>query len=157
MRTADLEAVLLLDHSASRQPWALSHFEAFIEAKEKTPADKTRLPEANRWIRRGWVEGNGEDLIGFICASVLDDVAEIENLAVQEDRRRAGIGRRLLEIAVEFSRSAGAATIHLEVRAGNQAARSLYESMGFRATGRRSRYYADNGEDAVLYDLSLLT
>jgi ribosomal-protein-alanine N-acetyltransferase len=43
----------------------------------------------------------------------------------------------------------------LEVRVSNQAAASLYRSFGFREVGIRPRYYADNGEDALLMDLEL--
>ena len=38
----------------------------------------------------------------------------------------------------------------LEVRESNVAAIALYERYGFRAAGRRRRYYQDNGEDAVI-------
>ena len=38
--------------------------------------------------------------------------------------------------------------VHLEVRPTNGVAISLYESLGFRTTGRRPRYYGD--EDALL-------
>jgi ribosomal-protein-alanine N-acetyltransferase len=38
----------------------------------------------------------------------------------------------------------------LEVRESNYAAIELYERYGFRAAGRRRRYYQDNGEDAVV-------
>jgi ribosomal protein S18 acetylase RimI-like enzyme len=42
----------------------------------------------------------------------------------------------------------------LEVSASNQAARALYESLGFSKAGRRRRYYAD-GADALILLLPL--
>jgi ribosomal-protein-alanine N-acetyltransferase len=42
----------------------------------------------------------------------------------------------------------GFTSIQLEVRAGNHAARALYESVGFVEQRSRNRYYTD-GEDAV--------
>jgi ribosomal-protein-alanine N-acetyltransferase len=36
------------------------------------------------------------------------------------------------------------------VRRSNDGAVALYERLGFRAAGIRRRYYADNGEDAVV-------
>jgi ribosomal-protein-alanine N-acetyltransferase len=36
------------------------------------------------------------------------------------------------------------------VRESNVGAIALYERYGFRAAGRRRRYYQDNGEDAVV-------
>ena len=38
----------------------------------------------------------------------------------------------------------------LEVRRSNHGAIALYESFGFKAAGVRPRYYADNGEDALI-------
>ena len=45
--------------------------------------------------------------------------------------------------------------VTLEVRAGNEAAQRLYESMGFRMVAIRKKYYQDNQEDAhvMLKDL----
>ena len=36
------------------------------------------------------------------------------------------------------------------MRESNAGAIALYERFGFRAAGRRRRYYQDNGEDAVI-------
>jgi ribosomal-protein-alanine N-acetyltransferase len=36
------------------------------------------------------------------------------------------------------------------VRSSNAGAQRLYEGFGFRSAGVRPRYYADNGEDAVI-------
>ena len=38
----------------------------------------------------------------------------------------------------------------LEVRVSNAGAIALYERYGFRGVGTRPRYYADNGEDAII-------
>ena len=45
----------------------------------------------------------------------------------------------------------------LEVRAGNTAARALYERMGFRTVGYRAEYYATSQgrEDALLMSMLL--
>jgi ribosomal protein S18 acetylase RimI-like enzyme len=75
---------------------------------------------------------------------------ELLRIAVDPAKRGQGLGRRLLEGAQRELRVQGIQELHLEVRAGNAAARALYAACGWREVGRRSRYYAD-GEDAVLY------
>jgi ribosomal-protein-alanine N-acetyltransferase len=45
--------------------------------------------------------------------------------------------------------------IVLEVRPSNREAISLYESFGFRVTGRRHGYYYDTGEDALVMETRL--
>jgi ribosomal-protein-alanine N-acetyltransferase len=83
------------------------------------------------------------------------DELEILNLAVSPERRRQGLGRRLLQAALRLAAKGGIVNILLEVRAGNAPAVSLYESCGFQRVGLRKGYYADTGEDAHVYALAL--
>lgn len=63
--------------------------------------------------------------------------AYLEELYVVPDRRGEGLGRALLEAAIEAARSHGADTIDLGTSVDDTAARGLYESMGF--TNREGR------------------
>ena len=47
-------------------------------------------------------------------------------------------------------RAVGIGRTVLEVRAGNAPALGLYRSSGFVQCGRRTAYYADTGEDALV-------
>jgi ribosomal-protein-alanine N-acetyltransferase len=69
-------------------------------------------------------------------------------VAVDPDRRRRGIASAL--IGALLDRVGPAAPVTLEVRRSNAGAIVLYERFGFRSAGVRRRYYADNGEDAVI-------
>jgi RimJ/RimL family protein N-acetyltransferase len=44
----------------------------------------------------------------------------------------------------------GASSVYLEVRLSNISAIKLYEKLGFREIGRRSNYYPDSKEDALV-------
>jgi ribosomal-protein-alanine N-acetyltransferase len=83
---------------------------------------------------------------------VLDEM-HILNLAVHPAQRRRGIARRLLSEGLAQARALGAELAWLEVRPSNAAARSLYESFGFKEVGRRPQYYDDTHEDALLLTL----
>lgn len=74
---------------------------------------------------------------------------ELLRIAVDPDRRGRGLGRELLQAVQAELKSAGYRDLHLEVRAGNAAARALYAACGWREVGHRAKYYGD-GEDAVL-------
>lgn len=80
---------------------------------------------------------------------------EILNLAVEPDARRQGCGRRLLLLALQAGRKMGMQKAILEVREGNGAAIALYLGSGFVQVGRRRRYYADTGEDALVLECRL--
>lgn len=92
-------------------------------------------------------------VIGYIGLQFVCDEAEVANLAVHPDRRNEGVGSALIETARRFCVDSGIGILHLEVRSGNTTAISLYEHYGFLRTGRRKGYYADSGEDALLYSL----
>jgi len=56
-------------------------------------------------------------------------------------QRRRGIGRRLVEWLIESALTAGMASVHLELRASNDAARRFYRAMGFYETVLVPGYY----------------
>ena len=84
------------------------------------------------------------------------DEAHIATLATHPEARRQGVAKQLLVKALETAYAEGARTALLEVRAGNEAAQSMYRKFGFEEVGRRERYYKDNHEDAVLMTLDRL-
>jgi [ribosomal protein S18]-alanine N-acetyltransferase len=75
----------------------------------------------------------------------------ITTIAVKPEYRRRGHARAL--IAAALAAYPNASHVHLEVRPTNVEAIALYESLGFRETGRRPRYYGD--EDALLMTRNL--
>jgi len=79
-------------------------------------------------------------------------------LMVAKGHRRRGIGRALLEQAVDWARGTGVTKLELHVFPHNEPAIRLYETFGFRREGYRERHYRRNGGlvDAVLmaYDVA---
>ena len=94
-------------------------------------------------------------VVGYIVARETTGELHINNVAVRGHYRRKGIGRALLSRIVEEAHRLGVTTAFLEVRHGNLAAQALYERCGFKAIARRSNYYSDPTEDAVVMSLSL--
>jgi len=124
-------------------------------------------PEAAAWSQESllqlasvdptaWVSELNAGVVGFLIGRSAADEFEILNVAVSQAHRRSGIGSRLLESALEFSRTAGSARVYLEVRASNRAAIALYARREFTECGRRAQYYRDPVEDALLLSLCLV-
>jgi ribosomal protein S18 acetylase RimI-like enzyme len=80
-------------------------------------------------------------LTGFAIMEFGDERAHLVLLAVRPSHRRLGIGQRLLEWLLESARVAGMASIHLELRANNDAARRFYRAMSFYETVLVPGYY----------------
>ena len=85
--------------------------------------------------------GNRGALTGFAIMEFGDERAHLVLLAVRPSHRRLGIGQRLLEWLLESARCAGMASIHLELRSNNDAARRFYRAMNFYETVLVPGYY----------------
>ena len=57
----------------------------------------------------------------------------LEDLFVREGARGTGLGRALVEAAIERARARGCGRVELDTNEGNAAALALYESFGFSA------------------------
>ena len=132
--TPDVPAAARLEHACFPDPWR---------------ADELAVLLGSGAIEIALLEERGEAL-AYAVFQLLPDETELLRVGVVPGACRRGLARRLLEGSLARLALQGRPACHLEVRNDNRAARSLYESLGFRATGWRRRYYAD-GEDAVRY------
>jgi [ribosomal protein S18]-alanine N-acetyltransferase len=99
-----------------------------------------------------------ERLIGYGVMSVVIDESHILNICIHPKWQRHGLGTKLLKHLLELAHQQGAETLFLEVRAGNQAAITLYQKTGFEEIGRRRDYYPaknNSREDALVLSLNL--
>jgi [ribosomal protein S18]-alanine N-acetyltransferase len=129
---ADLPQVVAIERRAFTTPWSLAMF-------------VLELSKPSGICLAAELDG---ELVGYLVCSRYDTVWHLMNIAVEPERRRRGIGSALLTVLLE--RVGDDAQVTLEVRQSNQGAVVLYERFGFRSAGVRRRYYADNGEDAVI-------
>lgn len=89
-------------------------------------------------------------LAGYASFRYILDEAEICNIAVYPKYRRQGAAGRLLGEVIKAAAELKLKKIHLEVRADNAEAISLYEKYGFIRSGIRSGFYEKPREDAIL-------
>jgi ribosomal-protein-alanine N-acetyltransferase len=138
---------------------AASHVPAVMTILQESPAaaawSRESLLQLEPVASSAWVAERDGIVTGFLIGRSAADEFEILNMAVSGAHRRRGIGSKLLEGALEFSRQAGIARVYLEVRASNGPAITLYKRHGFTECGRRSQYYRDPVEDAILLSLCL--
>jgi ribosomal-protein-alanine N-acetyltransferase len=129
---SDLPSVLAIERRSFPTPWSLAMFVLELSKPSGICLAAYR----------------GGTLAGYLVCSRYADVWHLMNVAVDPGRRRERVATTLIERLLD---EAGAdARLTLEVRASNNIAIDMYEQFGFRAAGKRRRYYHDNGEDALI-------
>jgi ribosomal-protein-alanine N-acetyltransferase len=88
--------------------------------------------------------------VAYCACWIIFDELHINSLAVDENWRRRGVARYLLEGVLKEAAAAGARSATLEVRRSNEAARTLYEGLGFHVDAVRRDYYQHPREDALI-------
>lgn len=92
---------------------------------------------------RLFVAKDGDKIIGFatLCpfVSPTGRKASIEDVVVSAEYRGQGIGRRLVEAAIEKAKESAPITLQLTSRPSREAANHLYQSMGF--TPKDTNFY----------------
>ncbi len=142
MTIKDVPAVVQIDQMSFSLPW---------------PEHSFRYEVADNRVAHCFVaETEDKQVAAMIVSWIIVDEMHIATIATHPRYRRQGIGAQVLTEALKDARAAGARRSFLEVRAGNEAAQAMYRRFGFAITGRRLKYYKDNGEDAVLMTLEPL-
>ncbi|PSP95010.1 ribosomal-protein-alanine N-acetyltransferase [Halobacteriales archaeon QS_4_62_28] len=136
---SDLLAIHRIEKASFPQPWPFSAFESYVGEP-------------------GFLVAAADDddvsvLLGYVVADTVPNhgtpLGHVKDLAVAPDYRGQGVGRTLLERAVEVLESVDAGSVKLEVRITNEAAISLYRSFEFEHRRTIPNYYG-NGEDALV-------
>lgn len=138
MTLADLPQVVAIDQASFSLPWPERSFRFEIT---DNPGSRALVAESDGVIT------------GLIVIWLLVDEAHIATIATHPGYRRQGIATRLLIHSLQALKAEGAVNSVLEVRESNRAAQEMYRKFGFVESGRRPRYYKDNGEDAILMAL----
>ena len=100
--------------------------------------------------REYFVAVDDDSIAGYGGISVLAPDSDLQTLAVRPDQQSAGVGRELLGVCIIAADRKGATSMLLEVRSDHEAAKKLYESVGFEVIASRTRYYPDGGDALIM-------
>lgn len=122
---ADREAVLRVAAAGMREFWLTPDFAGL-------DADLGRIGEDRVGTVAEFVALVGNTICGSVVVSVKSGrVGKLSGLYVSDVYQGHGIGRALLQAAIEASRGTGLARLYLETWGGMHAAVRLYESTGW--------------------------
>ena len=131
-----LEPILVIENASFSKPWTEYHFKS----------------DLNNKISINWVYQKNDYVVGYLFGWHVMDEYHLNNIAVADSFRGAGIGMHLLKNMELYLKEIEVKSVFLEVSSSNLPARKLYEKMGFVSQGERKDYYT-KGDDAVLYTL----
>ncbi len=138
MNISDLPEILGIEKESFVSPWTEGMFR-----------DELNVKHSQCLVAR--ICRKGKSIIaGYIIFWIVADEAHLHNLAVKKEFRRHNLAERLLTVMKDISRQVGVRSQTLEVRESNAAAIMLYRKSGFVVKGRRSLYYSDTREDALI-------
>lgn len=154
---ADVSAIVNLEREAtSAAHWPRKRYEQLFLSAPDSPSERCAwIAEDDRDRLADERKQQQPKLLGFLIARRTSRECELENIVVDVNARRTGVGMLLLTELFAYSREARVSSIFLEVRESNRAAQSLYEKSGFEVAGFRKNYYSDPRENAILYRLDL--
>jgi DNA-binding MarR family transcriptional regulator/GNAT superfamily N-acetyltransferase len=156
---------LLRQHEPGDMGWIVSR-QAFLYADEygwDNTYEALAAEIVARFIKsfdpkreRCWIaERDGNRVGGVFIAKETDEIAKLRLLHVEAKARGLGIGKRLVEECIRFSRQAGYRKITLWTQSILSAARHIYEQEGFRLV--REEKHRSFGKDltAETWELDL--
>ncbi|WP_197527607.1 GNAT family N-acetyltransferase [Posidoniimonas polymericola] len=125
-----------------------AHLDAFIALNEAWITEYFELEEGDRRLAAdpGAIARSGGVVISAIedgevvgvgaVVPLEDGVCDFIRFAVDPSRRSQGIGRQIINLAIEHARAMGGKQLTLYTNTKLEAAQSLYKSLGFVVTHR---------------------
>ena len=136
LQEKDIDQVAQIEAEIFSVPWSIKSFKDALASEQKI-------------YQKAETDGQ---IVGYCGIWTSFESADLCNIAVKKEFRKAGLGQKLLEAGIQAAAAKGVERILLEVRQSNKAAIRLYEKNGFQTIGLRKSYYTKPVEDAILME-----
>ena len=134
MTEEDLLQVETIEQESFSLPWSFDAFKSTLDREDTL-----------------YLVAVEEDVIVGYCGMYISfDEGEIPNVAVKKEFRSRGVGEVMMNELLSRAGERGVCSAFLEVRKSNEAAKRLYEKLGFQVAGIRKNFYEFPKEDAVI-------
>jgi ribosomal-protein-alanine N-acetyltransferase len=131
---ADMPVVERIERATYRTPWPASLFRDLMADPKHTVVGVK----------------SGRRLLGYFVYEERGKIGHISNFCVRPENRRQGVGTTMMGHLLNLMRDKDLDAAELEVRAGNEAARSFYGRFGFSVRETVPHFYQDTGDDALV-------
>jgi len=137
VKKSDIDAVYRIEKKQVFSSWKRNYFE-----------DELSNDLSSFYIIEDFISN---EIIGYIIFWIIDDIAELHSIAIDEKYKRKGYAAELMRYMFDTVKSENVNEIFLEVRVSNKAAVSLYEKLEFIKINSRKNYYKNPVEDAFVF------
>ncbi len=134
MAEEDLEKVSAIEQEIFSDPWSFNAFKTDLNNEMAFPL----------------VVEFEDSVIGYTNLYMVAGEIQIGNFAVAPGYRHRGVAKKMMSEILKIAGNHNCNSIFLEVRESNEPALILYESFGFKQSGRRNNYYVNPRETAIL-------
>lgn len=143
MRTTDLDVLMPYEQDMfGTESWSRQGY-----------ADELAQPDTRYYV----VAEEDGAVLGSGGLMTIGPTSQVMTVGVLPPARRRGIGEVLMQELLAEARRRAADEVLLEVRMDNEAARNLYEKLGFEFIGTRRGYFDHGRVDALVMRLELRT
>jgi [ribosomal protein S18]-alanine N-acetyltransferase len=153
MTLADIPASLEVDQAAYGANFSPRNYRDELEHNQLAHYFVLRQVGASS---QGEQTSSSPAVIGLGGFWLIAGELHVITISVHPRYRGLGLGEWLLLTLLEDGQKLAAEEATLEVRVSNFVAQALYQKYGFQEVGRRSGYYSNNGEDALILTTPLL-
>jgi len=140
----DTDQVLAIEEQSFERSWRRSSF----------LGELSRSDSRNFGVQIGSSLPSGP-ILAYTCYRIFGNEMHLLKIAVLPQWRLHGIGTWLLSECMKKEGANGVCRILLEVRPSNRPAIAMYGKMGLTVIGKRTNYYPDTREDALVLAMTL--
>lgn len=139
MTADDIDEVLAIENTVFNHPWKRNSF-----------LDELKQLHARTFVVRNENCTSARKIIAYIAFHLLFDEMHLLKIAVAKPWQHCGVATWMLQTCFQTARENGVKSVFLEVRVSNDQAIAFYQKFGFQSIATRHKYYAENGEDALI-------
>ncbi|MFD1205522.1 GNAT family N-acetyltransferase [Sporosarcina contaminans] len=95
-------------------------------------------------------EENGEVIGVFVIVPLTEEVVEIKNIAVHEDKQGKGFGKKLVQEAIDVAKRQGYEAVEIGTGNSSIGQLALYQKCGFRIEGIIKDFFVEHYDEIIM-------
>ena len=135
----DVNQILAIDRSSFKRPWQKNSF-----------LEELACNHAYSYVVWAQSDDRNAEIIAYVFLRILLSEMQILRIAVAAGFLNQGVATWLLQRCFRLARHKDVHSVYIEVRLTNKEAIALYQKSGFQFLAKRTHYYPETGEDALV-------